>query len=166
VIEAARILSKEKFAGTIVYAVLSGEEQGLWGGKLLASTAKARGWKVAAVLNNDIVGNTHGIGGEHVTDVVRVFSEGLQIAGDPKPSAAIGGEDDSPSRALAKAVSRVAASPSRDRAGGVRGAPARSLPARWRSYPVPGGRLSRGALHRGDRELRSPAPVAAHRERP
>jgi hypothetical protein len=108
VIEAARILSKEKFAATIVYAVLTGEEQGLWGGKLLASTAKARGWKVAAVLNNDIVGNTHGIGGEHITDVVRVFSEGLQIAGNPAQRGN-GGEDDSPSRALAKAVSRVAA---------------------------------------------------------
>jgi Zn-dependent M28 family amino/carboxypeptidase len=107
VIEAASILSKEKFAATIVYAVLTGEEQGLWGGKLLASTAKARGWKVAAVLNNDIVGNTHGIGGEHITDVVRVFSEGIQIAGNAAQRGN-GGEDDSPSRALAKTVARVA----------------------------------------------------------
>jgi Zn-dependent M28 family amino/carboxypeptidase len=108
VMEAARILSKEKFPATIVYAVLSGEEQGLWGGQLLARTAKARGWKVAAVLNNDIVGNTHGIGGEHITDTVRVFSEGIQIAGNPAQRGN-GGEDDSPSRALAKAVARVAA---------------------------------------------------------
>ena len=71
---------KQKFPATIVYAALSGEEQGLWGGKLLANTAKTRGWKVAAVLNNDIVGNTHGIGGEHVTDRVRVFSEGIRAA--------------------------------------------------------------------------------------
>ena len=108
VLEAARILSKEEFPATIVYAVLTGEEQGLWGGQLLARTAKARGWKVAAVLNNDIVGNTHGIGGEHITDVVRVFSEGIQIAGNPAERGN-GGEDDSPSRALAKAVARVAA---------------------------------------------------------
>lgn len=112
VMEAARILSREKFPATIVYAVLSGEEQGLWGGKLLADTARARGWQVAAVLNDDIVGNTHGIGGEHVDDTVRVFSEGIQAAGDAaavKQQRAIGGEDDSPSRALAKAVMRVAA---------------------------------------------------------
>jgi len=112
VMEAARLLSKEKFPATIVYAVLSGEEQGLWGGKLLADTAKARGWKVAAVLNNDIVGNTHGIGGEHVTNRVRVFSEGIEAAADAaaiKQQRAIGGEDDSLSRALAKAVMRVAA---------------------------------------------------------
>lgn len=112
VMEAARILSKQQFPATIVYAVLSGEEQGLWGGKLLADTAKARGWKVAAVLNNDIVGNTHGIGGEHVDDRVRVFSEGITAAADlpgVKQQRAIGGEDDSPSRALAKAIVRVAA---------------------------------------------------------
>ncbi|MEH3107988.1 MAG: M20/M25/M40 family metallo-hydrolase [Sphingomonas fennica] len=109
VMEAARLLSRDRFAGTIVYAALSGEEQGLWGGTLLAETAKARGWKVAAVLNNDIVGNTHGIGGEHVTDRVRVFSEGIEAAGDLKVQRAIGGEDDGPSRALAKAVVATAA---------------------------------------------------------
>ena len=111
VLEAARILSREKFAGTIVYAALSGEEQGLWGGQLLARTAKQRGWQVAAVLNNDIVGNTHGIGGEHDDTHVRVFSEGIGAKATAEESArqrAIGGEDDSPSRALAKAVARIA----------------------------------------------------------
>ena len=49
VMEAARLLSKERFSATIVYAVLSGEEQGLWGGKLLAETAKARGWRKALI---------------------------------------------------------------------------------------------------------------------
>jgi len=106
VMESARLLSREKFAGTIVYAVLSGEEQGLWGGTLLAETAKARGWQVAAVLNNDIVGNTHGIGGEHIDNQIRVFSEGIGSTPDANTKAqrAIGGEDDGSSRALAKAV--------------------------------------------------------------
>ncbi|USI72639.1 M28 family peptidase [Sphingomonas morindae] len=111
VLEAARLLSKQRFDATIVYALLSGEEQGLWGGQLLAETAKARGWTVAAVLNNDIVGNTHGIGGEHVDNRVRVFSEGLEEAGDAaaaKTQRAIGGEDDGRSRSLAKAVVRIA----------------------------------------------------------
>jgi hypothetical protein len=111
VMEAARLLSHERFPATIVYAALSGEEQGLWGGKLLADTARQRGWKVAAVHNNDIVGNTHGIGGEHITNRVRVFSEGIAAAADPaatRQQRAIGAEDDSPSRALAKAVMRVA----------------------------------------------------------
>ena len=117
VMEAARLLSKEKFAATIIYAALSGEEQGLWGGQLLARTAKARGWTVSAVLNNDIVGNTHGIGGARDDKRVRVFSEGVRLSGDldaAKAQRANGGEDDSPSRSLAKAIRRVA-----DKAKGI-----------------------------------------------
>lgn len=111
VIEAARVLAGEKFDGTIVYALLSGEEQGLWGGKLLAATAKARGWNVRGMLNNDIVGNTLGQNGQVVADRVRVFSEGARASEDVKAALtrrAIGGEDDGPSRALAKKVDAVA----------------------------------------------------------
>ena len=111
VLEAARILSKEKFAATIVYAVFSGEEQGLWGGTLLAQTAKARGWQVDAMLNNDIVGNSVGQGGLKVADRVRVFSEGIradETLAEAMERRAIGGEDDGPSRALAKAIDRAA----------------------------------------------------------
>lgn len=111
VIEAARVLAGEKFDGTIVYALLSGEEQGLWGGKLLADTAKARGWKVRAMLNNDIVGNTIGQNGRRVADRVRVFSEGIRASEDQKAGMtrrAIGGEDDGPSRALAKTIDGIA----------------------------------------------------------
>src|SRR5262245_29471927 len=60
VIEAARVLSRHKFAATLVYAALSGEEQGLYGGKVIADYAVQHGWRVEADLNNDIVGNTHG----------------------------------------------------------------------------------------------------------
>lgn len=112
VMEAARILSNEKHPATIVYAVLSGEEQGLWGGTLLAEVAKERGWRVAAMLNNDIVGNTLGQDGRNVTDRVRVFSEGIGAAQDLstlKGRRASGSEDDSPSRALAKRVGAIAA---------------------------------------------------------
>jgi len=112
VLETARILSKEKFAATIVYAALSGEEQGLFGGELLARTAKERGWTVSAVLNNDIVGNTVGTDGTRVADRVRVFSEGLSAADALDAQLAKrndGGEDDGPSRALAKAIRNVAA---------------------------------------------------------
>jgi hypothetical protein len=111
VLEAARILSKEKFDATIIYAVVSGEEQGLWGGQLLAETAKEKGWTVSAVLNNDIVGNTIGQDGGRVADRVRVFSEGIR-AFEPLDQAMArrgnGGEDDGPSRALAKLVDGVA----------------------------------------------------------
>jgi len=112
VLEAARILSKRKFRATIVYAVFSGEEQGLWGGKLLADTAKERGWRVTAMLNNDIVGNSVGQGGVVANKSVRVFSEGIRESEDVKSDLARrmnGGEDDGPSRALAKTIDQVAA---------------------------------------------------------
>src|SRR5690606_49786 len=60
-LEAARVLSKRKFGATIVYAALAGEEQGLFGGKILAEQAKADGWRIEAVLNNDMIGNIAGI---------------------------------------------------------------------------------------------------------
>ncbi len=105
VLEAARALSAQKFAGTIVYAVLSGEEQGLYGGKLLADYAKVQGWTVKAVLNNDIVGNSRGSDGLVDDAHVRVFSEGPR--GDASERArgaqrSIGGENDSPSRNLSR----------------------------------------------------------------
>ena len=81
VIEAARVLSKHKFPGTIVYAALSGEEQGLLGGKILADYAKARGWNVITVLNNDIIGNSCGSDGVCDDTHVRVLSEGPRSQG-------------------------------------------------------------------------------------
>lgn len=111
VLEAARILSKQKFNATIVYALLSGEEQGLWGGTLLAREAQKRGWNVAAMLNNDIVGNSISTDGRSVDNVVRVFSEGISSAGDMDAhmvQRGIGAEDDGPSRALAKTARNVA----------------------------------------------------------
>ncbi len=112
VIEAARLLSKQKFPATIVYAVLSGEEQGLLGGKLLAETAKAKGWRVEAVLNNDIIGNSHGSGGAHDDSSVRVFSEGTKATESPEQANRRrynGGEVDSPARNLSRYIAGLSA---------------------------------------------------------
>jgi Zn-dependent M28 family amino/carboxypeptidase len=111
VLEAARVLSRRRFPATIVYAVLSGEEQGLYGGQLLAETARAKGWKVEADLNNDIVGNVHGIGGTVDRAHVRVFSEGTKAVETPEQAGARrynGGEVDSPSRNLARFMDGLA----------------------------------------------------------
>lgn len=112
VLEAARVLSRGRYPTTIVYAVLSGEEQGLLGGKLLADYAKEQGWTVKAVLNNDIVGNTRGSDGLVDDKTVRVFSEGPRSDGDDKLRAAarrFGGENDNPSRNLSRYVAGLAA---------------------------------------------------------
>jgi hypothetical protein len=111
VLEAARILSKHKFPGTIVYAVLSGEEQGLYGGKVMAAYAKEQGWNLIADLNNDIIGNSCGSDGVCDSTHVRVFSEGPrwqgheQLAGSER---SLGGENDSPSRNLSRFLDSLA----------------------------------------------------------
>jgi len=111
VIEAARVLSKHKFPGTIVYAALMGEEQGLFGGKVLANYAKAQGWNVIANLNNDIVGNSCGSDGLCNDKVVRLFSEGPRWQGHEdlaKAQRSLGGENDAPSRNLSRFLDRLA----------------------------------------------------------
>ncbi len=105
VLESARVLSQHKYPVTIVYALLSGEEQGLFGGQLLADYAAEHGWQVKAVLNNDIVGNSCSSDGYCDADHVRVFSEGPRADLDDKARAAQrrdGGENDSPSRNLSR----------------------------------------------------------------
>jgi hypothetical protein len=111
VIEAARVLSKHRFPGTIVYAALSGEEQGLLGGKILADHAKAQGWNVIANLNNDIVGNSCGSDGVCNDNTVRVFSEGPRWQGHEELASKIrslGGENDAPSRNISRYLDSLA----------------------------------------------------------
>ncbi|WP_396593104.1 M28 family peptidase [Brevundimonas sp. R86498] len=111
VLEAARVLSQHRFDATLVYAVLSGEEQGLFGGKILADYAKAQGWVVEANLNNDIVGNSQGQSGIRDTTRVRVFSEGtktVETAAQAERRRYNGGEVDSSSRNLARYVDGIA----------------------------------------------------------
>jgi hypothetical protein len=111
VLEAARILSKHKFHATLVYAVLQGEEQGLYGGKLLAQYAHDQHWSVEAALNNDIIGNTLGTNGLIKAGEVRVFSEGTRSTETPDQATHRrfnGGEVDSPSRNLARYIDGLA----------------------------------------------------------
>lgn len=110
-IEAARVLSKHKFAGTIVYAALSGEEQGLFGGQIVAAYALENGWHIKAVLNNDMIGNIAGIDGVIDNSTARVFSEGtryVETADEARIRRFSGGEVDSPSRNIARYVDRMA----------------------------------------------------------
>src|SRR3546814_514712 len=82
-LEAARILSQHSFPGTIVYAALSGEEQGLFGGKIVAAKAQAEGWRIEAVLNNDMIGNIAGLNGVVDNTTARVFAEGTRVTETP-----------------------------------------------------------------------------------
>jgi hypothetical protein len=111
VIEAARVLSKRKFPGTIVYSLDSGEEQGLYGAKVIAAYAKAQGWNVIANLNNDIIGNSCGSEGVCDSTHVRVFSEGPRWQGHEdlaKQIRSFGGENDAPSRNISRFLDSLA----------------------------------------------------------
>lgn len=111
VLEAARNLSQNRYPVTIVYALLSGEEQGLFGGQLMADYAEEHGWQVKAVLNNDIVGGSCGSDGFCDAEHVRVFSEGprADLTDDLRAAQRReGGENDTPSRNLSRYIDRLA----------------------------------------------------------
>lgn len=111
VIEAARVLSRQRFDASIAYAALAGEEQGLLGGQSLAHLARDRGWRVASVLNNDIVGNISGVDGVTDSLMVRVFSDAVpptETERERLGRRGAGGETDGVSRQLARYVDRVA----------------------------------------------------------
>jgi len=109
-IEAARVLTQYEFDNTIVYAGLSGEEQGLFGGKHMAEMAKEEGWEIIGVLNNDMIGNIEGIDGVFDNTVFRVFSEPTDVTETERERRMrrfTGGEVDGPSRQLARYVDRM-----------------------------------------------------------
>ena len=111
VLEAARVLSQHSFPGSIVYAGLSGEEQGLFGGQIMAEAARAEGWRIEAVLNNDMIGNTCGIDGVCDNTSARVFSEAtrpVETGREAQIRRFTGGEVDGPARNLARYVDRMA----------------------------------------------------------
>ncbi|WP_348764628.1 M28 family metallopeptidase [uncultured Oceanicaulis sp.] len=111
VLEAARVLSQDEFAGSIIYAALAGEEQGLFGGRIVADYALEQGWRIKAVINNDMIGNSAGIDGVVDNATARVFSEGTRATETPEEARIrrfTGGEVDSPSRNLARFIDRTA----------------------------------------------------------
>ena len=109
-LEAARILSQYQFENSIIYAGLSGEEQGLYGGQKMASQARQDGWEIIGVLNNDMIGNIHGIDGVIENNTFRIFSEPTPVTDDQQKQIwrrFYGGEVDGPSRQLARYVARI-----------------------------------------------------------
>lgn len=110
-LEAARVLSQYEFAGSIVYAALAGEEQGLFGGRIMAEQAQKDGWRIKAVLNNDMIGNIEGINGVINNTTARIFAEGTRMDetdADERRRRFTGGEVDSPSRNLARYIDWMA----------------------------------------------------------
>ncbi len=110
-LEAARILTQYTFNGSIVYAALAGEEQGLFGGRIMAEHAKKDGWRIKAVLNNDMIGNIEGVNGVINNTTARIFAEGTRVTeteAEARRRRFPGGEVDSPSRNLARYIDKIA----------------------------------------------------------
>ena len=107
-LECARVLSQLKFPATIIFLTVAGEEQGLNGSSHFAKMAKAQGWNIEAALNNDIVGGDRSA--KQDPGVVRVFSEGVPIAGteaEVRRIQNLGGESDSASRQVARYIAEA-----------------------------------------------------------
>lgn len=109
-IETARVLSKYQFENSIVYLGLSGEEQGLFGGKGFAEYAKKNNWEIIGVLNNDMIGNIEGVDGVIDNRTFRIFSEPTPVTEtekDRNQRRFYGGEVDGVSRQLARYIHKT-----------------------------------------------------------
>ncbi len=109
-LEAARVLSKYNFKNSIIYVGLSGEEQGLYGGKGLAQYALDNNWEIIGVLNNDMIGNIEGVDGVIDNRSFRIFSEPTPVTETErarKQRRFYGGEVDGISRQLARYVHKT-----------------------------------------------------------
>jgi hypothetical protein len=109
--EAARVLSRYRFPATLVFVAVAGEEQGLNGSRHLAQRAVKEGWQLEGVLNNDIVGGDTTPGDRlQSKQRIRVFSQGILPSSPPdqiRQALSIGGENETPSRQLAREVLAV-----------------------------------------------------------
>ncbi|KAL3422336.1 peptidase family M28 protein [Phlyctema vagabunda] len=109
--ELARVLAKYRPASTMIFAAVAGEEQGLYGSTYLAQTLANASAKVVGMWTNDIVGSPVGDDGKNSSDVIRLFSQGIPPTDSASQAAtrrSIGGENDSPSRQLARFTRDVA----------------------------------------------------------
>jgi len=74
-LETARLLAKSPQSSTIVFAFFTGEEAGLLGSREFVRAAKEKGWRIAADINNDMIGWTND---HRLDDTIRFASYGLR----------------------------------------------------------------------------------------
>ncbi|GGV31826.1 M28 family metallopeptidase [Streptomyces spectabilis] len=111
VLELARVLATRRTAATLVFAAVAGEEQGLYGAAHLAQSYKDRRVDVQGMFTNDIVGSSTADDGSRDPHTIRLFAEGVPTSETPQEAdvrRSVGGENDSPSRQLARFVREVA----------------------------------------------------------
>jgi Peptidase family M28 len=111
-LELARLFATRQFPGTLVFATVAGEEQGLYGSSFMATQMKAAGADVQGMFSNDIVGASQAFDGTRPDPhTVRLFVEGIPTAVTPTQIAlmqSVGGENDGITHQLARFVTDVA----------------------------------------------------------
>lgn len=116
--ELACVMSKHKFDATLVFMAVAGEEQGLLGSYGYARAAKAKGVNIAGMITNDIVGNTRGPDGTVDRSRLRLFAEGVpavkELPDDVVAALRTSGENDLPTRQLARRIQEAATKHVRD----------------------------------------------------
>jgi len=105
--ELACVMAYQRFDATLVFMAVAGEEQGLLGSAHWAELAKSKGWNLAGMITNDIIGSPTGPDGQRHDDEVRLFANGLHALIRERPKdldeiARAGGENDTPAHELGR----------------------------------------------------------------
>ena len=107
-LELARLFATRQFPGTLVFAAVDGEEQGLYGSTFMAQQMAKAGNDVQGMFSNDIIGASHSFDGHPPEPfTVRMFLEGVPTnatANDISIMQSVGGENDGLSRQLGRFV--------------------------------------------------------------
>ncbi len=124
--ELACVMARHRFDATLVFMAVAGEEQGLYGSTGFAREAKAKGWRIAGMITNDIVGSSRSASGAVDRSRVRLFARGVpprrELPDEVIAALRTGGENDLPARQLARAI----------KAAGERYVPGFTVQAIWR----------------------------------
>lgn len=111
VMELACVMAHYRFDATLVFLAVAGEEQGLFGSTHWAEQAKQKNLDIAGMFTNDIIGSSRADDGRRDAGQVRLFAEGIPALKEMPDSLrtliATGGENDSPSRQLARHVKEI-----------------------------------------------------------
>src|SRR6202046_2709984 len=112
VLELARLFATRQFPGTLVFATVAGEEQGLYGSTFMAAQMASAGNAVPGMFSNDIVGGSQAHDGPPPDPfTVRMFLEGVPTAATAEEISLIqtvGGENDGGSRQLGRFAQEAA----------------------------------------------------------
>ena len=111
IMELACVMAKYKFDATLVFMAVAAEEQGLIGARHWATQAREKGWNVAGMFTNDIIGSSRGDDGKVDDKSVRLFAQSIpatkEMSEAVRQLVATGGDSDSLSRQLARHTKEV-----------------------------------------------------------